>query len=81
MTAGAWLALQKSSFWREEASCRLETEINTSKTKAPMLQTPVTITPGRCAHQILLQRGPLIPDGPSGPPAGTGGGVYPGPTT
>ena len=33
--------------------------MNISRTERPVLQTLVTITPGRHAHQILLQRGPL----------------------
>ena len=35
--------------------------MNISRTETPVLQTLVTITPGRHAHQILLQRGPLSP--------------------
>lgn len=50
---------RKSSCWGEEASCQLRTEMNISRTERPVLQTLVTITPGRHAHQILLQRGPL----------------------
>ena len=52
---------RRGSCWGEEASCQLRTEINISRTETPVLQTSVTITPGRHAHQILLQRGPLSP--------------------